>query len=197
MGTLANVIDELARRFPPEHAQRPAEAAVALVLFPGSDGQPCALLIERCRRPGDRWSGDVALPGGMASHRAESAADVARRETLEEVGVRVGEPVASLPHRWTLHPRRKRPMRVVPVVFRLDEPPQLDALEVEDGEVAAAFAVPLRTLAGRVGFARKRVGRSRVPVPAIHVPGERVLWGLTLAMTRPLKLVARHVEGVR
>ncbi|MCA9577711.1 MAG: NUDIX domain-containing protein [Myxococcales bacterium] len=193
-GDLATILGTLARRYPPTLAERPAVAAVALVLFPDADGQPCTLLIERRRRRGDRWSGHIALPGGMASHAAESAADIARREALEEVGLQLGDAIATLPPRWTLHPRRRRPTRVVPVVFGLDRAPDLDALAFEEREVAEAFAVRLRTVIGRWGLARQRVGKRHMPVPAIRLQGERVLWGLTLAMTRPLKLVARHVR---
>ena len=50
-------------------------------------------------------------------------------------------------------------MRVVPVVFGLDRAPDLDALAFEEREVAEAFAVRLRTVIGRWGLARQRVGK--------------------------------------
>ncbi len=40
-----------------------AFAAVALVLAPGERGARL-LFIQRAEFPGDRWSGDVAFPGG-------------------------------------------------------------------------------------------------------------------------------------
>lgn len=44
------------------------------------------LLIKRAVRPGDRWSGDLAFPGGHLSEN-ESDYEAVCRETLEEVGL--------------------------------------------------------------------------------------------------------------
>lgn len=45
------------------------------------------LFIKRVTRSGDRWSGDVALPGGKAEPEDESGRYTAMRETWEEVGI--------------------------------------------------------------------------------------------------------------
>lgn len=61
-------------------------AAVAAALRDGDDGLE-VLLMRRAARPGDRWSGQISLPGG---HVEPSDADVtaaAIRETREEVGL--------------------------------------------------------------------------------------------------------------
>jgi 8-oxo-dGTP pyrophosphatase MutT (NUDIX family) len=63
------------------------QAAVSLILREaGGDAQ--ALIIKRSERPGDHWSGHLALPGG----RVDPANDAdlmatAARETREEIGV--------------------------------------------------------------------------------------------------------------
>src|SRR4029079_18019039 len=65
------------------------EAAVALVLAGGPELSLC--LIRRSEREDDPWSGHMALPGGRASLNDPHPEAVAERETLEEVGLAIGE----------------------------------------------------------------------------------------------------------
>lgn len=61
-------------------------AAVAMVLA----GEPSSLrlcFVERSHRQGDRWSGDMAFPGGWTKGPEESLRATAIRETHEEVGL--------------------------------------------------------------------------------------------------------------
>ncbi len=63
------------------------QAAVTIILRE-ERGDAEALIIKRAERPGDHWSGHLALPGG----RVDPAKDIdllatAARETLEEIGV--------------------------------------------------------------------------------------------------------------
>ena len=51
---------------------------------------PHILFIKRAARDGDRWASHVALPGGMRESN-ESDEDAARRETEEEVGLKLDE----------------------------------------------------------------------------------------------------------
>jgi 8-oxo-dGTP pyrophosphatase MutT (NUDIX family) len=167
-------------------------AAVAVVLAPRGDDLEL-LYIRRPRRDGDRWSGDLAFPGGLARTR-ESAVQCARREAAEEVGLALGPPLGLLRDRTTAHPRRARPMRVRPVVFAA----ATDAALVEDPrEVAEAFWVPLRRLVRLPPvLAIRRVARLPLPVPALDLDGH-ILWGLTLAMTFELRrLVEAHVDAL-
>lgn len=52
--------------------------------------------MERTERPGDRWSGQMSLPGGRKEPIDPDLDATARRETLEEVGVPLGGPIARL-----------------------------------------------------------------------------------------------------
>ena len=61
-------------------------AAVALILREGQNGAEI-LFIERARRDGDPWSGQMAFPGGKMDEDDDSLHDAAVRETLEEVGI--------------------------------------------------------------------------------------------------------------
>lgn len=155
-------------------------AAVAVVLRTAGS-EPALLFIRRPRRGDDRWSGDLAFPGGLAK-AGEDAVRTARREAREELGLELGDPVGRLADRITAHPRRLRPMRVRPIVFVAREA----ELAPDPREVAEAFWGPLSRLARLpvVPLAR-RIAGVPVIVRALDLDG-RPLWGLTLAMVREL-----------
>ena len=67
-------------------AAAPVHAAVAGVLREGERGAEL-LLIERVRREGDPWSGQMALPGGRVQVEDPSPLHTAIRETHEETGI--------------------------------------------------------------------------------------------------------------
>ncbi len=148
-------------------------AAVAVVLEPAEDG-PRVLLIRRPVREGDRWSGDLAFPGGLA-REGETLRATARREAAEEVGLTLGAPAARLRDRLAVEPRRSRPMLVRPLVYVLDGPA---AIAMDPREVAEAFFFPLERI-GASGVRFGRVGPLRLPAPYRPV-GDRRLWGLSL-----------------
>ncbi len=62
------------------------EAAVALLLNEGLQGVEL-LFIERARRAGDPWSGQMAFPGGRREAQDADVLATAVRETSEEVGI--------------------------------------------------------------------------------------------------------------
>lgn len=61
-------------------------AAVAMVLRQAKSHVEL-LLIERARRDGDPWSGQMAFPGGMVAPSDDDARAAAERETGEEIGL--------------------------------------------------------------------------------------------------------------
>lgn len=166
------------------------QAAIAVVLREGDAGFE-VLLMRRVEREGDRWSGDVACPGGFASP-GEDLVDCALRETEEEVGVRLERDALIGPLR--LRPsspwHRFADFQVAPYVFAA--PPDPGPLVLEAKEVASARWIPLRSLARGVPrehfwwwwrFARPvaipfRVDRVRV--------GDYDVWGLTLRILEEL-----------
>jgi len=135
------LIERLAARTPKEELllDRP-KAAVAVILSPDPDS---ILLIRRAEREGDRWSGQIAFPGGRWSPGDADLADTARRETREEVGVDLtGVPVTAILD--DLAPRTPvlPPILVRPFVFVLPQP----AVLLTNPEVDAAWWVGLDTL---------------------------------------------------
>ena len=115
-------------------------AAVALILTPDPDS---ILLIRRAEREGDRWSGQIAFPGGRWSPGDADLAETARRETREEVGLDLSSaPVAATLDDLAPTTPVLPPIVVRPFVFTVPEPAPL----ILNSEVAGAWWVPLDTL---------------------------------------------------
>ena len=153
-------------------------ASVAIVLAGDADA-PSVCFVERARRAGDPWSGDVAFPGGWAKHRDESLRAAAMRETREEVGLAL----ADAHHVGDVAPIRiSRFLSGVGIigasVFYVGE--LRPALHLEQREIACAFWVPIGHLhhpENRTVVHWSRSGPPQ-PRPAIMFEG-RVIWGLT------------------
>jgi 8-oxo-dGTP pyrophosphatase MutT (NUDIX family) len=168
-------IRDLASRYVPDavpesEIRDPWQAATALVVAPGDLGAEL-VLIERVHRDGDPWSGHMALPGGKREDADSDLAATAARETREEVGIALDQPVGRLDDQVG----RTSGGRVATYVFVLDERP---AMTPHPGEVADALWVPLRRLfhpRSAVPFHHADVPE---PFPGLDVGG-RVVWGLT------------------
>lgn len=151
-------------------------AATALVLT--REPTPRLVVIHRASREGDPWSGHAALPGGRHEPTDEDLATTARRETAEEVGLELDEPVGRLDDIGG----RTHAGVVSPYVFAVD---RARPLAPEPAEVAAAHWVPLQVLTDpshRIRHPSRRVG----PWPAWSWPtgmppplDDLVIWGLT------------------
>jgi 8-oxo-dGTP pyrophosphatase MutT (NUDIX family) len=175
--TLDVVRERLARREPRRlrDVARSIEAAVALVLAPGSAQRMELLLIKRAVNRDDPWSGQIALPGGRRESHDPDLLVTATRETGEEVGI-------SLPRNRLLgelddlHPRTATlpPVVVRPFVFGLAEQPPV----MVSAEVASYFWVPLTQLADGETRTQFRIPGRDDLFPAYRV-GSDVLWGMT------------------
>jgi 8-oxo-dGTP pyrophosphatase MutT (NUDIX family) len=157
-------------------------AAVAVVLVPTPGA---VLLIRRAERVGDRWSGQMAFPGGRWSPDDRTLEETARRETQEEVGLDltrallIGELDDLAPRTPTLPP-----IVVTPFVFRLDG--ELPAV-TPNHEVAAAMWTPLDQLLAPGmyrPFAFDYQGAT-LAMPGYHLEGG-VVWGMTERILTPL-----------
>jgi 8-oxo-dGTP pyrophosphatase MutT (NUDIX family) len=174
-------------------AHRPVEAiapgarraAVALLLRPGVHGLELCF-IRRAERTGDPWSGHVAFPGGREEAGDETLEHTAVRETLEETGVDVragGRVLGSLDD---LAPRTPSLPPVVVRPFVAVVPAGTEVVP-NDGEVAGAFWVPLRTL-----YLPETTRESTVTVrgqPVVVTSfrhDDHVIWGMTERILRQL-----------
>ena len=177
-GLIARLAERTARE--EDLPERP-KAAVAVIFAPDPDS---VLLIRRAEREGDRWSGQIALPGGRWSAGDPDLVATARRETLEEVAVDLSgtAPVAVLDD---LAPRTPvlPPIVVRPFVFLLPRaiPPSPNA------EVAAAWWAPLDTLLRSDLFRPIEFERHGMVIrgSGYHLE-EGVLWGMTERILTPV-----------
>jgi 8-oxo-dGTP pyrophosphatase MutT (NUDIX family) len=159
--------------YAPDIRRRPDDgnwqAATAVVIAPGAGPLEVAF-IERAHRPGDRWSGDMALPGGVRDPGDPDLAATAARETYEEIGVTLErEPDGRLDDQRG----RTRRGLVASYVYTLDERPDL---RPDPTEVAAALWIPLPWLFDPAAATRHRW--TGIPFPAIRHE-DRIIWGLT------------------
>ena len=152
--------------------RRFARGSVALIFRRMENAHEELLFIQRARREGDPWSGDMAFPGGRLQPENESARAAAERETLEETGMdlcRHGRYVTRLSDLITRHHSRLRPMVVTPY------------------EVERAVWVPLDYLAA--GENQSRLPW-RTPLGTLNMPccryQDACIWGLSYSMLQEL-----------
>lgn len=170
MSALERVAAALEKLQPVRLTSRDRHAAVALMLRERSGGLEL-FVIKRAEKRGDPWSGHMALPGGGYEPGDRDAYDIARRETLEEVGIDIAE--GRLLGRLDDVGPRTMPGRLVvsPVVVAVDaEPGRLDP-----GEVEEAFWVPLDRLADE----HVEIPDFPGSWPAFTYKDRYVIWGLT------------------
>ncbi len=151
------------------------------MLAPGPDR---VLLIQRAERAGDRWSGQLAFPGGRWSPGDRDLAATARRETREEVGV----DLTSVPLLGVLDDLEPRtpvlpPIVVRPFVFSI---PAVTDLTLNQ-EVAGAWWVSLEEFwrPGVYGPAEYQRYGTLVRTAGYHLE-MGVLWGMTERILTPL-----------
>jgi len=146
-------------------------AAVAIALR-GAE----VLLMKRAERPDDRWSGQVSLPGGHAEPVDTDLAATAARETHEELGVTLSDPVGALPPVQAKARGKPLATTILPAVYTLE-----GEVDVALGpEAQAAFWFPLdRAAAGDLDSPyRYEHGEVVVELPSWRFE-EHVVWGLT------------------
>ncbi|MEM6673349.1 MAG: CoA pyrophosphatase [Planctomycetota bacterium] len=177
--TLRRAVEAL-RRDASDVPEDVRHAAVALLVRGASVEELEVLLMKRAERPGDRWSGQIGLPGGHAEPRDADLVATARRESVEEVGVDPGAGEAHIFGQLPSFQARARGERVelyiTPVVFHRaePEPPTLGP------EAAAAFWLPLElarsgTLERPYRYENKGVVHR---LPSWHYEGHTI-WGMT------------------
>jgi 8-oxo-dGTP pyrophosphatase MutT (NUDIX family) len=174
-GRLSRLKERLAHRLPTTTDDAALMwAAVAVVIAPDPDA---VLLIRRADRPGDPWSGHMALPGGRHQPSDPDLLSTVIRETREEVGIDlVREQLLGglddvVPRNPVLPP-----IAVRPFAFLLTARPRL----VLNPEVAASQWVTIEDLLQPGGYhlASLEVGGQIRDVQAYRL-ADTVVWGMT------------------
>lgn len=149
-------------------------AAVALIVAPSPDA---VLLIQRAKRPGDPWSGHMALPGGRRDPEDADLLATALRETWEEVGLLLS-PEALVGALADVVPRTPTlpPIAVRPFLLTVPSRPTL----ILNPEVAAAAWISLSELLRPEAHQQVYVdvqGESREVWAYVFEAG--IVWGMT------------------
>src|SRR5262245_56812506 len=166
-----------APRHIPVEPERVPQAAVALILRE-AQGSAQTLIIKRAERPGDHWSGHLALPGGRAQIEDRDLIATAARETYEEVGIDLldgGEFIGELE---IMIPTNVRLPRIEIAPFVAVAPPEFTI--TLNGEVARAFWISIADLIreGRSSFFSMPVDGVINTWPAYPSEGGPI-WGIT------------------
>lgn len=170
-------------------------ASVALPLA-GPPGDLSLCFICRAARSDDRWSGQMAFPGGRAEEGDRTPRAVAERETFEEVGIRLDEAdyLGGLSHIQI----RRRGLDVDGVLspFVYYTGIERTALRAND-EVASAHWIELSHLwdPANCTSTEHLVEGSPMTFPGIRY-ADQVIWGLThRILTAFSELIAVPLPG--
>ncbi len=166
------------------------QAAVAALLRQDAGNEFSVLLMQRAKRSGDRWSGQICLPGGSREPQDRSLLQTAIRETHEELGFdlsRCASPLCRLPRLQARARAAFLEMEVTPYIFAHDQDPELN-LGVEAEQ---AFWFPLSAAARGDLDTTKRIqaatdsGEFSRVLPAWNF-SDQIVWGMTYFMLRDL-----------
>lgn len=160
---------------------RTKPAAAVVILLQESPGGLEVLLIERTKREGDPWSGQVGLPGGKHHVEDGTLLSTAIRETREEVGIDLTTRAEVLGHMAPRAPGNKPEMLVVPYVAILTAP----AEPVPGPEIASVFWIPLEQLAPTQGKTLVPTILGDLNVPSYTIDGH-LIWGFTYRILEEL-----------
>ena len=177
----------LAKRAPQtvELEGTPARAAVAVLFVPRGDDLEL-LLIERARRVGDPWSGQMAFPGGFHEPEDADLDATARREVAEEIGIDLGAvttPLGRLDDIQAMARGRKLALVISPFLYAVTGPVE----PRPNHEVASVVWVPLSflTTSANVGTMDWEVEGEKHQLPT-YLYDRHNIWGLTFRMIQNL-----------
>ncbi len=171
MKAISGIDYVLSAEEPKPSADKTASVSVIIVQKP----VPSILFIERAKRDEDKWSGQIALPGGRREVGDATSLDTAIRESREEIGVELHkeEFVGYMPAFKT----NVADLCVIPGVFLVDDKP---TVVVNRNEVNSFKLVPLDYL--KTDSAKQRYRFSdgvKERIEDAYVYKDYTVWGIT------------------
>lgn len=169
-------------------------ACVAIILRGDSFKNLEIGLIQRAHRPDDRWSGQIAFPGGRKEPQDQSDIATAQRETLEEIGLQLSleELVGRINDIQARKAGHLLEFYIRPVVFYINREPTLN---LQASEVADFFWISVSTLLdpnSQITYQLQHELRA-VELPGISLGREVPLWGLTYMMIQDLLMRLKKI----
>lgn len=149
------------------------------------NGMPHLLMIQRARREGDPWSGQMAFPGGRQSPTDRNILHTACREAEEEVGLdptSLTTRITRLSDLVTRSHQSWKPQVVTPFLFELPHVPTLCI----NHEAYAELWIPSHIFNQSATAYPWPLGPFTVTLPCYY-HAERPIWGLSLLMIRSLQ----------
>ncbi len=173
-----------------------ARASVALIYRKSEDAGMELLFIQRARKEGDPWSGDMAFPGGRMQPEDATPRAAAVRETLEETGVDLesnGHFQARLSDLLTRQHSRWRPMVVTPYVYEWRGPQTVSP----NHEVEKMVWIPVDYLAAQENQGEilwhTRLGTLKLPCCRYQ---DYCIWGLSYSMLQELLALEDKLQAL-
>ena len=158
------------------------QAAVAVVLRRAALDTE-VLFIKRAEKKGDPWSGDMAFPGGHFDPVDEDLEAAAMRETMEEIGLDLGNADRLGPISQQRPNHAARDMLVAPYVFEIDGDPDF-TINYEVDEVVWAPLGPMHRGENHdLEYWRER-GLGSIPYNGFRLSARHFVWGLTYRMVQ-------------
>lgn len=148
-------------------------------------GMPHLLMIQRARRQGDPWSGQMAFPGGRQAPADCSILHTACREAEEEVGIDpapIATRITRLSDLVTRSHQSWKPQIVTPFLFELAQTPSLQI----NHEANKELWIPAHLFNQPAAGYPWAIGPFTVTLPCYYYQ-EHPIWGLSLLMIRSLQ----------
>ncbi|MFB0503239.1 MAG: CoA pyrophosphatase [Candidatus Bathyarchaeia archaeon] len=169
MGHLDDV-KKLASVLQPFSEEIEGNAAVALLLKI-VDRDLRVLLVKRIENPADRWSGQIALPGGRPDEADRNLEQTVVRETLEETRINLLDRCRFLGTLTPVESTRRPKVKILPFVVLLEHEP---VIRLNEKELEWFVWISLKELVEHKGTVKLSLGE----FPA-YIVGNTVIWGLT------------------
>lgn len=159
------------------------QAAVAVVLRE-LDARTQILFIKRAEKKSDPWSGHMAFPGGHLEDQDSDLKAAAMRETIEEIGLDLGqaEYLGALDQQRAMPRGRPLDMLIAPHVFTLQGDPQFET-NYEVDEVVWTSLGPLIRGENHAWETRPLAGQPTI-FNGYRLERGHFVWGLTYRMLK-------------